>query len=282
MNHPKTFSFLAILLIVLGAYIILSSPHPGRPRHQLLHWAPPTRGRILAADGTPLAEHRDLWSIHLDPQAFGMATNVWTNARVAHKVAELLHLDETTVNRLIQEPTNRYVHLKDTTDSNEVAAVRVFGRHLRLCIQKHDSRNYPLGRAACHAVGFCIPALRWCDEVDLAGGMGFEAKFDDKLKEGLDVTTDIIPPVQLALYETVTNAVATSGSRSACGIAFDPTRTKVLARVSFPDFNPHQYNTASDDERTDRSRKLTGKSITNQVTEVVSSNCITIISLEKP
>lgn len=211
-------AIIAIFAIIAGSVFVLTANRPlacdskitGRKFERM------SRGQILAADRTVLAEDEAIWDLHLDPCASGSRTNVWTNTRVATMIAERLHLPLSEIVGKFAVKNNRYIPIKTTRDTNEVAAVKDFGLALRLCVQEKIARRYPLGRMACHLTGFCLPSEN-ASELPI-GGAGVESADEDSLMKGFDTQTDIIPELQIGLYQLLSNAVAATECESANAI----------------------------------------------------------------
>lgn len=255
MNKRYVLAICALITIVSCMIVVLTSERPQCPNYKSDNYQPPqmARGQILAADKTVLAEDEPFWDIHLDPLANGDRTNVWTDSRAASLIADKLALDFNEVKSKFDSKGNRYVPIKMTRDAKEIATLKKYGLGLRLCIEKRIGRRNPLGRAACHVTGFCMPSERSSDLP--VGESEIELAADEMLQNGLCLETDIIPELQLGLYKLLSNAITHTECKSANAIILEHRFEHILALVNYPDFDPNEHKVAAQDQLLNRCLK---------------------------
>lgn len=231
MNELRLLALLALTLVTACA------PHPGVTI--------PTRGRILASDGTVLAETVIEWTIHIDPQSTLADRKKWPDERLIETLSEKLDIERSHIERALAHTKKRYIHIATIRDSKLAEELRANRKNWRLIITKQQARSYPLGPAAAHYVGVAhyrpgLGAL-YTERVDkngitefvhfnTRGTMGAEYKYDRRLRWGNDVTIDLVPEVQTNLYASISNgwAIVRDGS-------------KVVAFAKKPSFDPEHY-----------------------------------------
>lgn len=216
------------------------------------------RGRIYAADMSPLAYSVRAWSYHLDPAISRREGHDFVNSTTQVALGLCLPLAE--VEAAFREKRSRYVFLREAEEAHranenydEHASWFASSGVIREPVQR---RVYPLGAAAAAVVGYM------CESADgkPRGAAGLESAYDGFLsgtdgvydekmpKEarmhkayptgGLDVYTTIVPDVQRAVAEALAAACATNGAKSAWGIVMQVPSGKIAAMASWPSFDP--------------------------------------------
>lgn len=216
------------------------------------------RGRILAADGSPLAYTVRKWSFHLDPEVakfHGLDIQ-----ELSREIANGLELEPGDVASAFSGKS-RYVFLKDCGEddapNNWFVSQRGFTKRAGIICESIQDRVYPLGSAATAVVGFMIRGSHAekpvgagglesaCDRT-LAGVNGVYDK-DLSLKErneraapkpGMDIQTTIVPEIQKAVAEALFAACATNGAESAFALVMKVPSGEIAAIASFPTFDP--------------------------------------------
>lgn len=225
------------------------------------------RGRILAADGSPLAYTVRKWSFHVDPcvpDAVGGLDR--------ESLAEIADGLGVPVERLLEcyvrtdgnsgVHQNRYIFLTEVEDGSPAA--EYFDRRHRWLTKRAgiirepvQNRVYPLGSAATAVVGFMIRGSHAEKPVG-AGGLesacdrtlaGVNGVYDKNLplkerkeqavpKPGMDIQTAIVPEIQRAVAEALFAACATNGAESAFALVMKVPSGEIAAIASFPTFDP--------------------------------------------
>ena len=225
------------------------------------------RGRILAADGSPLAYTVRVWRFHVDPLIPERKTGFAIH--YVKDVAEGLRLDELKVREAYLNKSSRYVFLADAEDGGPAHEWYVRNRSLAkragLIRKPVQKRVYPLGAAAAAVVGFMH------GEPDLPappqGAGGLEWAFDKKLsvmaavasavsaapdgssesepwrQQGADIQTTLVPGVQKALAAALAAACATNGAESAFALVMKVASGEIAAMASWPTFDPSMRRT---------------------------------------
>lgn len=96
---------------------------------------PPTR-KCSESESSATDER---WKIFIDPQGHLGCTNLWTDARVAQALSRKLNLDYCLVSNALSRTDSRYIKLKITSDSDEIACAKRNRRFWRLVIEKEPS-----------------------------------------------------------------------------------------------------------------------------------------------
>lgn len=215
------------------------------------------RGEILAADGTALAHSCKIFHIHLDPKAARM--EYWESPQECYRaVAECLGLSEAFVSNQYANTKSRYIKLVDVA-TPEMVSECMSNRMRRgsgLVLTSEQCRRYPLGTNAVHVVG-CVQypveektvgcaGLEYTYNSKLAGKNGWRVP-DMKLSEqrvmgrptnGGNVTSTIVPGLQVGLSEALGAAVAKNGAESGWGIVLKVPTGEIEAMASVPTYNP--------------------------------------------
>ncbi|MBO4286619.1 MAG: FtsW/RodA/SpoVE family cell cycle protein [Kiritimatiellae bacterium] len=258
-------ALLAILGIALlpGRARVFAEPRPADATFGEFGLAA-KRGRILAADGTPLAYTVRTWRFHLDPCA---ADPSFCDADRIREIADGLGIPSAALaesyNRKerVRNPS-RYVFLAEVADDSPA---RAFFEKRQAWLTKQagfictpvQKRVYPLGAAATTVVGFM------CDEAasvkpKAAGGIeracdrtlaGTDGIYDKRLplperyekatpQHGCDVQTTLLPNVQKAVADALADACASNGAESAWGVVMKVPGGEIEAMASWPTFDP--------------------------------------------
>lgn len=214
------------------------------------------RGRILAADGSPLAYTERAWRFLIDPV---VAEHHKIDSADCREAAQGLGVEEPHMAASLARRDSRYIFLRDA-DGNDPAAA-YFERNrkwLRKCVgiirEPVQKRVYPLGETATALVGFmrvgvCTDTpqgaggIEWSFDKALAGTNGaYEAGLspDERATPppGADIRTTIVPGVQKAVWGTLAAACATNGAESAFALVMKIPSGEIAAMASWPSFNP--------------------------------------------
>jgi len=110
-----------------------------------------------------------------------------------------------------------------------------------LAFEQSTKRFYPQEGLAGHLLGYT--------SVDNAGLYGVERSFDSYLADhGEPLRLSIDVRLQHALHREVARAVKEFKAIGAAGIVMDVNTGEVLAGISLPDFNPHNFSEVTEDQ----------------------------------
>lgn len=193
------------------------------------------RGDILDRNGVILARSLKTMSLYADPK---MIENPISVAKDLNKI-----FPELPYGDLLQklQSSKRFVWLKrDVTP--EVQEQVLYVGHPGLSFQQETQRVYPQGSLTAHIVG--------TTGSEMQGLSGIEGSLDNllgKTTEDINLTIDV--RLQHALRKQMLETVKKHQAKGAAGIVMNVNSGEIIAAVSLPDFNPHFYNTSSDNEK---------------------------------
>ena len=211
------------------------------------------RGTIFDRCKRVLAESVWVESATADP------TIVRNKDVVARVLAQALKLDFRQTLAKLQRQT-RFVWIKRFLSRREAWIVRQ-ANLTGVFMVREAKRVYPLGRVACHLVGFCTidgdgleGAEAACDAV-LSGVDGHREVWRDgarrflilpgmkvtRPKHGLSVVLTIDSVIQAIVHRELADAFAALGAEAAIGMVLDCNTGQVLAMVSLPDYCPDRW-----------------------------------------
>ena len=211
------------------------------------------RGVIFDRCKRVLAESVWVESATADPTIIG------DKAGVARLLSQALRLDFRQTLTKLGRP-KRFVWIKRFLSGREAAIVRQ--ANLKgIFLVREAKRVYPLGRVACHLVGFC--------SIDGDGLEGVEAKCDAVLsgvdghrdvwrdgaqrrlalpsmsvarpRHGRSVVLTVDSVIQAIVHQELAVAFAKLGPEAAMGIVLDCNTGGVLSMVSLPDYYPDRF-----------------------------------------
>lgn len=222
------------------------------------------RGRILAADGSPLAYTTRAWRFHVDP---AVVSSRWPDpCHFAQEVACGFGMDVEKVKAAYLNTKSRYAFLLEADDGHPANEWHKrngrLAREAGIVREPVQRRVYPLGEAASAVVGFMHDGRR-TDRPRGAGGLeascdkllaGVQGVYDKRLpidernerakpRPGQDVSTTIVPELQKAVAATLSAACATNGAESAWGIVMKVPSGEIAAMASWPSFDPSMQRT---------------------------------------
>ncbi len=217
------------------------------------------RGRILAADGSPLAYTVRACRFYLDPFA---ADSSFYKTEHVRSIAEGLGVSAKNLLNAYARMDSRYIFLAEVADDSPALAYYEkndwwLTRRAGLIREPAQKRVYPLGSAAVQVVGFMIRGAH-TDTPAGAGGIeyacnkllaGVNGVYDKKLPEkerhekaipkpGADVQTTLMPTLQKSVAEVLAAACATNGAESAWGLVMKIPSGEIEAMASWPSFDP--------------------------------------------
>lgn len=230
------------------------------------------RGEIFGSDGTPLAKNSYADTVYMD------ATKVTDISAVARVICPLTGITNAKLvdlfNKAVQKGTTAVAlgaYLPGTlTDQQRTSILAVAG--LGIDNEKYTViRNYPLGEAAAHIIGYIGTASK--DDIakgysssDKVGKMGLEKQHESELRgkdgkivyikdkwgknvrtlykvdrvEGEDLRLTIDPKLQQEAYNSLKNNL--TGKQTGAAIVIDADTGYVKALASYPSYDDNLFN----------------------------------------
>lgn len=240
---------LALTALASRAVHLVATQPPSPQRHAHATRSTSERGRILAADGTVLAESVTGREVDVAPAELMRAP--WAIDRLA---ALLGYNDTVTLQGEVMRAAargTRVLRVRRNVDESVAARIRTERRELPgVWITEVPRRRYPQGELMAHPVGF----MGDVDERDLAepvgyhrgdrvGRAGLERSWEHTLRgvstyapdhRGMTLATTLDPAMQSA-------AARALGSYPGAVVALDPRDGRVLAYVSRPPIDPMRF-----------------------------------------
>lgn len=242
---------------LLGRSVYLQSFHKrflqekGDARYNRTLALPSQRGKITDRYGELLAISSPVESVWANP------SDVKINANQTKKIADLLGLKVTVVDKKLANSEREFVYLKRRVSpalGAEVMRLEIPGVYL----QREYKRYYPAGDVTAHLVGFT--------GIDDKGQEGFELTMNDTLsgksgsrrvikdraghiiedleavkvpQDGHDVTLSIDRRIQYLAYRELSKAVEKYKAAAGAAVVLDAKTGEVLAMVNVPTYNPN-------------------------------------------
>lgn len=236
---------------------------------------PALRGNILASDGSWLATTKTSWSISADLPNMDQDPN-----QVAEKLSLLIVKDadktdgrdaflieKDRIYKLLTKDKLVWVNLKSGLDNDlkkEIENLNIKG----LVFEPEEDRFYPESSASAHLVGFVGKnkegqnvgyfGLEGYYDIALAGKAGFIQRQKDlsgapllssgvvevEAINGSDIKTNIVKSIQNSVYQKLKEGVEKYGAKEGSVIVMDPKSGSIYAMVSYPTFDPNEYQKA--------------------------------------
>lgn len=248
------------------------------------------RGRILDSFGTVLADNAPAFSLQLDVRAY-LKESEEERASALALIEAQTGLAPSVVEERIQAQlkANRGEALtlfRGLTEA-QVVAIRA-AKRTEVSVREGYQRNYPLGMAAAHVVGYTGPVT--ADDLeenaklipsDIIGRQGVEQSYDDALRgtlgrtltsrdaqgsllgdervspaiPGEDLKLTIDAELQQYAYDRLTAGLSALGRTRGAVVVLDPRDGAVRALVSVPAYDPGAFTQSNRSE--ERSAYLT-------------------------
>jgi len=214
----------------------------------------PQRGAILDCRGRVLAASDQIRTIFAEPRALK------DPKETATRLAPILNVGAHEICKLIVDSNNPgYAVLKsDATEAECQAAQKIHG----VGVQYKWRRNYPMGRLACHVLGFTSSDNRGMEGIEYAfdrelrgkGAMhtflvdvhrrplgyclGDEQDNNEAPMHGSGIVLTIDATIQQFVREALCKQYKDFQAEAATAMVADPQTGAILALVSLPDYDP--------------------------------------------
>lgn len=273
-------AFIVIVLIVLFAksfnlQIIKGNYWHGLAEENRIRSYPiePLRGIIYDKNRAPLVANTPKLDLAIIPADFIKENNYM---EIIKRLSALLGLSETTITEKIEKNKNIYYPIVIFENLNKEVAISLeseFNNLPEIKVQKNVRREYIDGPIFSHILGYIGKVTP--EEVgtknyfldDYIGRTGVEATYEDQLRgiygeeltemdslgrtqkvlatkepiSGKDLTLSIDAGLQKILYQSLKSKLSGMDTSKAAAVAMDPRNGKILALVSFPDFDNNGF-----------------------------------------
>ena len=268
---------LGVMAVWLGLFVRLGWLHLGpntslkakveRLHHLDMEVRSP-RGRIYDRRGNLLAQDLPTVDIHIDPKV--LQSNKVVNAVSAH-LSRLLGVPRDEILARAKKPGRRDEPV--ARNLSEAQAAEVMRLQMRGVFKRpSEMRRYPLGKEACHVIGF--------SNAEGVGSAGVEQRFDDMLqgRAGLRKSQrdgrhreiygrrslEVLPEAGADVYLTLDQNIQHFAERgmdhaleeyhcdAAWTIVEDVRTGQILAMACRPCYDPNAFPTSTDEQRRNR------------------------------
>lgn len=224
-----------------------------------------TRGRILDRNGEALAVSTPVTSVWAIP------ADVEASDKVRKKLAALLAIPKTELDRRVGDNSRDFVYLKRQVPPEIAAAVLALGLK---GIHQHPEyrRYYPGGEVTAHLIGFTgvddagQEGIELAHQAILGGKPGSRRVIRDRLghivedvesiraaQDGVDLRLSIDSKIQSLAFGALKGAVERHRAKAGAIIALDVKSGEILALANVPSYNPNNR------------ARLTGAQLRNRV-----------------
>lgn len=252
------FVFAVLSVRLFYIQVIEYKEHAESARNQQIERirTPPSRGRILDRNGTPLAYTIDNPIVIAEPR---LLTDLAVRRRVAQALSPLLQVTVAELEKKmsVARPPTVILNEKPTPVSvAELKAQNLPG----IRIETQPKRVYPLGAAAAHVTGFVgknqegIEGTELAFESDLQGTPGWATlrrdahggrhatDYKKAAVAGNDLTLTIDSYLQEVTSSRLNDAVKKCNAKAGWAIVMDPQTGDILAMANSPDYDPTFYD----------------------------------------
>ena len=218
---------------------------------------PAVRGKVTDRNGVVLAASVPARAI------FAIPDEVRADAASLSRLAELLRMPEAELRRRLGHEDRSFVYLQRQVPldlAERIAALQIPGVHQL----PETRREYPLGPASAHVVGFTNIEDRGQEGVELAfnellsGVPGNRRVIRDRLGRIVEDLREIVPPrdgeqltlsidsrIQSVVHQSLLAAVERHQALAATAVVIDVGSGELLAMASVPDFDPNDRSSFS-------------------------------------
>ncbi len=215
----------------------------------------PQRGVILDCRGRVLAASNEIQTVFVEPRALQDMKDT------SSELAPILDTGAHLICKSITDGSNPgYAKIKVDVDPNQATAAR---RIHGVGVESDWQRHYPMGRLACHVVGFTSLDNRGLEGIelrynkDLSGSIGRNIFIADAFRrpirlerqeaavtDGVGIILTLDSTIQQFAHSELLQQYQDYRAESAIAIVAEPKTGAILAMVSLPDFDPGRFNKA--------------------------------------
>ena len=187
------------------------------------------RGKIYDRNGYLLSSNLKTYSLAAN------ASEIKNKSFLSKKISKIINIDSNEILKKLKK-NNKNIRLKKSISPSEHQKINNLGE-INLITKKEIKRVYPFRKISSHLVGFVNDGI---------GKLGVERGFENQLKKGEDVYLTIDINLQTAVRQELINTINKFSADSGLSIIMDITNGEILSLNSFPDFDPNNRNSFSD------------------------------------
>ncbi len=270
----------SVLFLLLAAYAVLCGrafylqglhhgflQQKGESRYSRVIELSATRGMITDRNREPLAISTPVESV------WASAADIEITSEQMRRLARLLELDTTDIQRRLQDTRREFVYLKRHLPPEQAAKV-VELNIPGVFLQREYRRYYPGSEYTAHLIGFTDiddkgqEALELAFDAELAGKPGSRRVIKDRLgqivedvesirspQHGRDLALSIDAKIQYLAYRELKAAVIAHRAKAGGIVVLDARTGEVLVMANLPSYNPN--NRGKFEPKRTRNRALT-------------------------
>ena len=194
------------------------------------------RGLIYDRNGIVLAASIKSKSLSAKPKF------IKNSEHLAKQLSEILDIDSQIIkNKLLSG--KKFVWLKRNITPSEHQNIIDLGE-INLEFHNESKRIYPFKNSASHVVGFV--------NIDQVGKKGIERSFNQNLSNAKDVILSIDINLQQSIRHNLLETINFYKAESGLAIVMDISNGEILSSVSYPDFNPNDNYSFSENNLMNR------------------------------
>ena len=194
------------------------------------------RGVIYDRNGIVLASSIKSKSLSAKPRF------IKNSEHLAKQLSEILDIDTQIIKNKLSSGKN-FVWLKRNITPSEHQNIIDLGE-INLEFHNESKRIYPFKNNAAHIVGFV--------NIDQVGKKGIERSFNQNLSNSKDVILSIDINLQQSIRNNLLDTINYYKAESGLAIVMDISNGEILSSVSYPDFNPNDNYSFSENNLMNR------------------------------
>ena len=194
------------------------------------------RGKIYDRNGYLLASDIKGFSLYAN------ASKIIKKSEISEKLSKILNITENEIFKKLNS-NNRFVYIKRNITPIEHQKIINLGE-INLKTELEKTRVYPYRNATSHLIGFV--------DVDNNGKAGVEISFDKSVKQNKNLYLSIDINLQNAVRNELIKTINQYSAESGSVIIMDIQNSEILSLINFPDFDPNNYKTSTNNQRLNR------------------------------
>jgi len=194
------------------------------------------RGKIYDRNGNLLAT--TIYSNSLSTNPF----NIKNKLELAKKLSSILNIDEISLLNNLQSK-DKFVWIKRHITPIEHQKIIDLGE-INLRLHKERKRIYPYSNLPSHVVGYV--------DIDGIGRAGIERAFDNQLSNSTNIYLTLDINLQQAVREQLKKTIKKYKAENGLAVILNIKKSQIISSVSFPDFNPNDRKTFSENNLINR------------------------------